>query len=481
MIAWSFALAAFARADEPREEFVPGHVLVHFRGGLPGRRSGEISRTTSARLERTLGAGTELLRADDPSEQGTRALIARLAADPQVAWIEREHIRRRSDAVVANDLYFKQQWSLAMARIPAAWSRTEGSHAVVVAVVDSGIRPHPDLESRYVGGYDFISDLSNAGDGDGRDADPTDVGTPDPNSSALHGMHVTGILGAHTDNTIGIAGVDWNCRIVPVRVLGIQGGQGSDSDIADGIRWAAGIPVAGAPENPNPASVINLSFGGPGGSNTLQAAVDEVDALGVIVVAAAGNDGADTAGYAPAGLNHVIAVGAVDDRGKLASYSNRGDRVDLMAPGGDLAAGPDHGILSTLWSPTDGFIYVSYNGTSQAAPHVSGVAALMKALDPTLSAERARAILFQTADPANRCMEGCGGGLLDADAALGAVALSCADGHCAVAGTSVFGGCSLSPGARPANSANFSFLLAAGLAIALFFLARRTTYRRAGA
>jgi serine protease len=412
-------LAGSAVAAPP--ELVPGHVVVKFRGtprGIPG-----------ARLERQIDRATHLLHAGDESDAAMDALVAKLARDPDVAWVEREHIRRRSTVISTDDPLFDQQWPLSLTHITSAWSRTEGSEAVTVAVVDSGIRQHPDLQDRYVAGFDFISDPANADDSDGvRDNDPTDTGTVDPASSQLHGMHVAGILGAHTDNAVGIAGVDWNCQILPVRVLGVLGGQGSDTDIADGIRWAAGIPVDGAPTNPTPAQVINLSFGGPGGSAVLQSAIDDVASLGVIVVAAAGNDGADTAGYAPAGLNHVIAVGAGDGAGNLASYSNRGPRVDLLAPGGDLTAG--FGVLSTLYTDADGYTYVAFNGTSQAAPHVSGVASLMKALDPSIDSDRARTLLSATADPSHACAEGCGGGLLDADAALAAVQFACADGHC---------------------------------------------------
>ncbi len=408
--------ASLAQAAPAPEEFVEGSVIVKYRG----------------QPERALRTG-------DP-----RAAVAALAADPSVEWAEREHVRRRSGFVTANDPLFDMQWNLTMVRLPEAWSRSLGSDNVVVAVIDSGIKAHPDLRPRYLPGWDFVSNVDNAGDGDGRDDDPTDPGTPDESSSALHGMHVAGILGAHTDNAVGMAGVDWNCRILPVRVLGVQGGKGSDTDIADAIRWAAGIHVAGAPDNPTPAQVINLSFGGPGGSGLLQAAVNDAVALGVIVVAAAGNDGADASAYAPAGLDHVIAVGAVDQDGKLAYYSNRGPRVDLVAPGGDLSAGA--GVVSTLWSPTDGWMYVAYNGTSQAAPHVAGVAALLKAIDPTIGADRARTLLSSTADPSHACAEGCGGGLLDADAALAAAQLGCADGHCIAAGANgndVVGGCAI--------------------------------------
>jgi serine protease len=218
--------------------------------------------------------------------------------------------------------------------------------------------------------------------------------------------------------------------------------------------------------------VINMSFGAPGTSGLLQAAIDDVDALGVVVVAAAGNDSADTSMYAPAGLSHVIAVGAADQNGGLTFYSNRGPRVDLIAPGGDLSQGAQFGILSTLYDPVDGFTYVALNGTSQAAPHVSGVAALMKAIDPLIGGEKARMLLSSTADPAHQCAEGCGGGLLDADAAVAAVQAGCADGHCNPApnGFDVQGGLWSCSVGRSRGGSGWLFCL---LAIALLVGRRR--------
>ena len=470
LVAVAVALVAKEAHAVPREENVPGHLLVEFRSDLPKQFRG-------ARFERALADHIHLLHAEDDSPAGTEALRAALAADPDVAWVEPEHIRTRS-SVDANDPLFTAQWALPLARIPMAWTRTRGSERVVVAVLDTGILPHPDLRDRYVSGYDFISDPANAGDGNGRDPDPTDAGSADPTSSGLHGTHVTGIIGAHSDNHLGIAGVDWNCRLLPVRVLGTDAGKGTDSDIADAIRWAAGLPVVGVPNNLHPAQIINMSFGGPGGSKILQLAIDAAVAHGVIVVAAAGNDAADTAAYAPAGLLHVIAVGAVLSNGKPASYSNHGARVDLMAPGGDLAAGEGGGILSTFEMPQDGFTYSFLAGTSQAAPHVAGVAALMKAIDPTITDERARAILRATADPNGKCNEGCGGGLLDANAALAAVEASCIDGHCDNSGEaiSVHGGCSVGgngPGSGSHVPSGSGATLALGLGLLALVIARR--------
>src|SRR5262249_39590892 len=152
------------------------------------------------------------------------------------------------------------------------------------------------------------------------DSDPTDAGNASAESSAFHGTHVAGIIGAGSDNGIGVSGVDWNCRIEPIRVLGINRGAGVDSDIADAIRWAAGIPVKGVPDNANPAQVINLSFGGAGPSRTMQEAISDATARGVVVVASAGNLGTDAKDDSPAGIADVITVGAVDENGRPAPY-----------------------------------------------------------------------------------------------------------------------------------------------------------------
>jgi serine protease len=201
-------------------------------------------------------------------------------------------------------------------------------------------------------------------------------------------------------------------------VLGKCGG--TTSDISDAIRWAAGLPVPDVPANSNPAKVISLSLGGRGAcsqSPSTQAAIDDAVAQGATVVVAAGNDAADAAGYTPAGCDNVITVAASDLRGHLVErYSNFGDTVDIMAPGGDLQRddngdGIEDGVLSTIQGG-----YALYNGTSMAAPHVSGVVALMLAEEPTLTPQEVLARLQETALPRSdtECAQPCGAGLLQA-------------------------------------------------------------------
>lgn len=473
----------------PRPQEVPGSLLVRVRDPLQAR---SISTSISgARIERALTGGVLQLALTDKSPGAVAQLSGRLRRRPEVAWAEAERFRYSQEAPV-NDPRYSEQWALPLIQAPQAWQRTHGSPHVVVAIIDTGVRAHPELAPRLLPGYDFISDPQSAGDGDDRDPDPTDAGALVPGSSGLHGLHVTGILGAQANNQAGIAGVDWNCRILPIRVLGVRDAAGRDSDIAEAIRWAAGLPVAGVPDNQTPADVINLSFGGPGGSQLLQEAVDAAVARGAVVVASAGNDATDVATYAPAGLENVIAVGGADELGGLAGYSNFGPRIDILGPGGGRTALPESGVLSTTYLPGQGspWDYFFQPGTSQSAAHVSGVAALLRALAPQLPPDQIRQLLTRTADARGRCAPGCGAGLLDAAAAVAATAAAagcapecglheeCLD-HSCVPFTPLEvptqGGCSAS-GASAASAPGPLMLLAA-----LTLLVRRARSRAAAA
>jgi serine protease len=188
-----------------------------------------------------------------------------------------------------------------------------------------------------------------------------------------------GVIGANANNGIGVAGVSWLGRILPVRVLGKCGGK--TSDIADAMRWAAGIPVAGVATNPNPAKVINLSLGGVGAcSATFQQAIDDVNAKGVTVVVAAGNDGLSTAFDQPANCRGVISVGATDATGRRASFSNFGSDVALSAPGVSILSTANGGT-TTPGADT----YGTASGTSLATPQVSGIVGLMLSMNGNLT------------------------------------------------------------------------------------------------
>lgn len=349
-----------------------------------------------------------------------------LASDDRIASIEPDAVMHA--LVVPNDVQFAQQWSLfepvGGINMPSAWDTTTGSAAVRVAIIDTGVVPHAELASRLVGGYDFIGSTTASNDGDGRDADARDPGDYGCNgaSSSWHGTHVAGIIGASGNNGNGISGINWTSGLVPVRVLGRCGGY--TSDIVDGMRWAAGIAVPGVPANPYPARVQNLSLGGSGAcSATFQSAIDDVTARGTVVVVAAGNENADAATAQPASCNGVIAVAATTRNGSRATYSNFGSKVMLAAPGG----GAGGGILSTLnaGATTPGAdSYAQYQGTSMAAPHVSGVVSLMLSLDPTLTPTqvvqrlKSTARAFPTGTGADCSTALCGAGIVDAAASL---------------------------------------------------------------
>ena len=290
---------------------------------------------------------------------------------------------------------------------------SQGSGDVIVAVVDTGLEmSHPDIKNspNVVAGWDMVSDPATGNDGDSRDSDPNDPGDicPERNvfADTFHGTHVAGIVGAAvTNNSSGIAGGAWNVKIVPVRALGKCGGR--LSDINDGIRWAAGtIPeydeLGNEVWNENPADIINLSIGlMKACPASMQDAIDEVTAQGVIVVAAAGNDMVPTDFYAPAGCRNVVTVAGGDARGYIAPYSNFGAAVDILAPGGDLGRDDDRdgnpdGVLSTKSSlnckdpltgaPVSSCHYAYEQGTSMATPHVSAALALIKSKRPDLTA-----------------------------------------------------------------------------------------------
>ena len=414
-------------------------------------------------------------------------VIEDLKASGEFEYVEKDYlfdhqmIRRPGDApatpisVTPNDPLFDLQWhfrnqgsgadqSEGGAGFVDFWTReqTQGSDEVIVAVIDTGLElNHPDIvgSPNVMPGWDMVTDPLVGNDGDGRDNDPNDPGDMCPERGALtnsyHGTHVAGTVGAGvTNNNAGVAGGAWNVRIVPVRALGKCGGR--LSDINDAIRWAAGtIPeydeLGNEVWNENPADIINLSIGlFKSCPASMQDAIDSVTDAGVVVVAAAGNNRISTQFYAPAGCRNVVTVASGDARGYLAPYSNYGDGVDILAPGGDLSRddngdGNPDGVLSTktaenCFDPVSGdsvdkCFYAYEQGTSMAAPHVSAALALIKAKRPDLTAselvsrltgglssisqEQCTGLCSQypgaepTADDPNMCMRPCGAGRLN--------------------------------------------------------------------
>ena len=332
-----------------------------------------------------------------------------------------------------NDPRYAEQWhyfeSTGGLRANTAWDITTGT-GVRVAVIDTGYRNHTDLSGQFVGGYDFISDTAIAADGNGRDSDAQDpgdsttagqCGAGEPSSSSSwHGTHVAGTIAAKTNNSVGVAGVAYGAKIVPVRVLGKCGGY--TSDIADAIIWSSGGTVTGVPANAYPARVINMSLGGGGACDTTtQNAINSARSRGTVVVVAAGNENQNASNSNPANCAGVITVAATNRSGGRAYYSNYGTVVDVAAPGGDTST-TGGGILSTLNSGSTvpgSDNYAFYQGTSMATPHVAGVAALMLAKTPTLTVDQVESTLKSTARAFPAACSGCGAGIVNATAALG--------------------------------------------------------------
>ena len=376
------------------------------------------------------------------AEQAEKYMAA-LSSNASVASVEPDLMRRSSArrqatstlakaasasktqaAVTPNDTLYPQQWNLHDAKgisTPEAWATTQGS-GVTVAVIDSGIVKHPDLDANVLPGYDFITEPSIARDGNGRDADPTDQGNweeagvcaagSEASESNWHGTHVAGSIAAIMNNKRGIAGVAPNAKILPLRALGMCGGY--DSDIADAMVWAAGGTVEGVPANTHPAQIINLSLGGEGTCpTTYSKAIAEVNKRGAILVVAAGNDDQDTSKIAPANCGGSIVVGSTNQKGQRSDFSNYGKIVDVSAPG--------DGIMSTVdlgTTVSTGAGYTEYDGTSMAAPQVAGIIALMKSVDPSLTADRAKQVLKQSAKPLTCNVNACGAGIANAASAL---------------------------------------------------------------
>lgn len=379
-------------------------------------------------------------------------IAAQLAADPSVVAAQAD--KRMYPTLVpvdpgylpgttlAPDNVPSGQWNLfesAGIRMPAAWDLSTGSASGVIAQLDTGIIAHQDITAaRILGGYDFISDIFTANDGNARDPDPTDPGDAvladecnpgDPaTNSSWHGLSVASIMVAESDNMIDMAGIDFAARLLPVRVLGRCGGD--VSDVADAIRWAAGLSIAGIPDNPTPARVINLSLSGAGGCSPVeQSAIDAAVNAGAVVVVSAGNEDVDVATQSPANCNNVLAIGATLIDGSRAPYTNSGDEVDLSAPGGLAPSITDpNGILVLSNTGVNGAAQdtiIRIAGSSFSTSQVSGVAALMFAVNNSLTSAQVQEILRRTtyAFPDNSCTTStCGSGILDADAALAGAA-----------------------------------------------------------
>jgi serine protease len=461
VLAAGAALSAAAAIGLPARaaDEAPARVIVQFKAASAlGRLQADATADPAPQRARELGERTGLPLQQGPSI-GPRSqvmtasgiasdeLVRRLAAQPDVESVVVDR-RRRAYAVPNDPLYsvggtrgpVVGQWYLrppttttpAAINAESAWDTTTGSSSIVVAVLDTGIRfDHADLlpvaqGGSVLAGYDFVTDVPTANDGDGRDADASDPGdwitaaetaaggrfaNCGASSSSWHGTEVAALIAANTNNGLGMASVGRSVRLLPVRVLGKCGG--FDSDIIAGMRWAAGLTVPGVPVNANPAKVINLSLGGEGScSAAYSSAIAEVAALGAVVVASAGN----SAGHAvsePANCAGVIAVAGLRHVGTKVGFSDLGPQIALSAPGGNcvdvsVGAACQYPILTArnagTTTPVAGSSVFSDSftvtvGTSFSAPLVSGTLGLMYSVKPAMSTTEARSFLLQTVRP----------------------------------------------------------------------------------
>ena len=413
---------------------------------------------TPVTVLRPMSGEAYVVKLDQPvTVSEARVIAARLMHnDPSIEYAEPDSMMHPLATTPTDPDYATKQWhyfkpvvptKLGGANLPDAWDITKGSPSINVAVLDTGYRQHVDF-GPVLPGFDFLTNVAQANDGDGRDADAQDpgdwvvAGECDAGSSASdsswHGTHVAGTIAALMNNGQGGTGIAPNVKILPVRVLGKCGGR--LSDIVDGMRWAAGLSVVGVPANPpaNVAHVLNMSLGGSGACGaTFQAAVTAVVNAGKVIAAATGNDGAGTIGT-PANCNGAIAVTAHVITGDNADYANVGAGTAISAPGGGCgtfavgcspgsASGPlVYSTLNSGLTAPAADSYAGYRGTSMATPHVAGVAALMFSRNPTLTPAQIRSTLRSSARPhptGTYCLSPgglnqCGSGLLDAQAAL---------------------------------------------------------------
>jgi serine protease len=442
-LAFAGLLLCAAGAASAQDAGFTDRIIVKYRS-TPNTVAAQTTQTRGAELSaqrlgvalnrlRTTALGSQVLKTDRRlSLEEATALARDIASDPNVEYAEPDRLLHK--LFTPNDPRYGEQWHYFEAaggiNAPAAWDKSTGT-GVVVGIVDTGIRPHADLSGAILPGYDFISDTFVSNDGNGRDNDPSDPGDwinagecgggqpTQFEASSWHGTHVAGTIAARTNNSVGVAGIAFNAKIVPARVLGKCGGY--TSDIADAIVWVSGGTVSGVPANANPAKVINISLGGTGAcDNTSQNAINSARSRGTSVIVAAGNESTNASNSSPANCSGVVTVAAVGRNGGKASYSNFGATVEVAAPGG---SGGANSVLSTLNSGTTtpgADSYALYNGTSMATPHVVGVVALMLSVKPSLTPDQVTQILQSTARAFPAACSQCGSGIVNASAAVDA-------------------------------------------------------------
>jgi serine protease len=359
-------------------DFVPGEVLVKLKNNsktalsvvsdslknLELKKEYQSFRVYKIPTKKALSLSSET---ETDLKKETINVIKELEKNPDVEYAEPNFIRKVN--YIPNDYYYDFLWNLEEINVPNAWYISRGD-GVCVAVLDTGLVSHEDLNSsRLVKGYDFVD----------MDEDTSDPGIKIGDID-YHGTHVAGIIGASMDNNLGIAGVSPKAFIMPVRI--IKTAVTSDN-IADGVRFAAGLSNTSGKIPSKIADIINMSFGGEGYSDTEKNACDAAVNAGAILLSSAGNEG-DEIVYYPAGYSNVISVSAVDKNKSIAPYSNYGNFITLAAPGGGGSSFDE--MIASLGGPAANN-YSAMKGTSMATPHVSGVVALMKTVKPELDSE----------------------------------------------------------------------------------------------
>ena len=344
--------------------------------------------------------------------------ISELLSDPLVKSVEVDELSQfaRTPSDLHADQWHLEPWGSGKGiDAELAWDISTGSSDIAVAVLDTGKVNHPDLVGKWLPGWDFLQG----------DNDPTDPGTTgDEKSSGWHGTAIAGVIAATTNNgTTGVAGVNWNSKILPVR---IGSGDGAySSDLIKGIRWAAGLSVTGAKINKNPAKVINISWGGAAPCPAaLQQAINAARAVGSLVVVAAGNgdrygNPQNAGNFWPANCQNVLSVSASNQSGERVSWAGYGSAVDVLAPGVS--------IYTTSCSGTNTcgtYSYAKVDGTSFSAPIAAAVASLMLSVDPSLSPAELELLITSNTNPRegnydfNCSYYGCGSGIVNAQLAL---------------------------------------------------------------